>query len=190
METISGKLVVRRHTDRNGVVIKEATLRCSLGKFHVKSYQLETLQLGEYDGFFTLTKIDSCCQNHQGKLLIGIEATIGKMAFISQPEVLSSHEIAETKVPYQLSLLDEENIETDNDNTSLSEPIITQTRLIDDELEDKDEQLFGSLYPLGEEVVLDALEDRHILRQQADRLKDMGYQLNPKAQKWSLHFFE
>lgn len=200
METIlPGKLVVRHITDRNGSVIKKATLRNSLGKFHVKSYQLKTLQPGEYDGFFTLAKVDPCCQHQQGKFLLGVVVTIEKMAFISQPQILPSTEVTETKTPSQLSLLqeeneepeeNEENIETDNDTLSSSAPIITQTRLSDDDLEDKDEQLFGSLYPLGEEVELDALQDRQILRQQADRLKDMGYQLNPKAQKWSLHFFE
>jgi len=205
MLNILGKLVVRT-IERQGKTYKEGLLRCSLGKFYVKYLYLASLPIGEYEGFFTMTKIEPYCQSHQGKFLLGLEASIDKMAFISQPGNGLSTEETETLSLRQLSLMNneeneesEETINADNDQHLSSTSIKTQVNFIGDNLSDnidetestdEDEALFGSLYPLGEEVELDASEDRAVLRQQVNRLKEIGYQFDAKSQKWALHFFE
>jgi len=52
--------------------------------------------------------------------------------------------------------------------------------------EDGDAALFGVLWPLGDVVKLDATVDRRVLRQQRDRLGDLGYEFAPLSQDWHL----
>ena len=49
-----------------------------------------------------------------------------------------------------------------------------------------DATLFGALWPLGDVVKLDATVDRRVLRQQRDRLGDLGYEFAPLSQDWHL----
>jgi hypothetical protein len=42
------------------------------------------------------------------------------------------------------------------------------------------------LWPLGDVVKLDATVDRRVLRQQRDRLGDLGYEFAPLSQDWHL----
>ncbi|MCB2028386.1 MAG: DUF3275 family protein, partial [Rhodoferax sp.] len=49
-----------------------------------------------------------------------------------------------------------------------------------------DAALFGTLWPLGETVKLDATVDRRVLRQQRDRLGELGYEFAPLSQDWHL----
>ena len=52
--------------------------------------------------------------------------------------------------------------------------------------DDGDAALFGTLWPLGDVVKLDATVDRRVLRQQRDRLGDLGYEFAPLSQDWHL----
>ena len=47
-------------------------------------------------------------------------------------------------------------------------------------------RVFGALWPLGDVVKLDATVDRRVLRQQRDRLGDLGYEFAPLSQDWHL----
>ncbi|HBO79846.1 MAG TPA: hypothetical protein DD502_17030, partial [Cupriavidus sp.] len=49
-----------------------------------------------------------------------------------------------------------------------------------------DAALFGTLWPLGEIVKLDATVDRRVLREQRDRLGVLGYEFAPLSQDWHL----
>ena len=51
---------------------------------------------------------------------------------------------------------------------------------------DGDAALFDTLWPLGDVVKLDATVDRRVLRQQRDRLGDLGYEFAPLSQDWHL----
>jgi hypothetical protein len=55
---------------------------------------------------------------------------------------------------------------------------------LDELLDDSDERLFGSLWPLGQSVKLDTTVDRALFRQQKDRLKALGYKFQPVGQTW------
>ncbi|MHA7918838.1 DUF3275 family protein, partial [Alloalcanivorax xenomutans] len=47
-----------------------------------------------------------------------------------------------------------------------------------------DAKLFGPLWPLSDAVKLDATVDRRRLRQQCDRLHQLGYEFAPLSQDW------
>ncbi|ATN36829.1 hypothetical protein ACO34A_23925 (plasmid) [Rhizobium sp. ACO-34A] len=47
-----------------------------------------------------------------------------------------------------------------------------------------DAVLFGTLWPLGDIVKLDATVDRRLLREQRDRLNALGYTFAPLTQDW------
>ncbi len=47
-----------------------------------------------------------------------------------------------------------------------------------------DAKLFGALYPLGLAIKLDATVDRRLLRQQRDRLEQLGYALDYRTQEF------
>ena len=48
----------------------------------------------------------------------------------------------------------------------------------------EDAALFGTLWPLGDVVKLDATVDRRTLREQRDRLGALGYEFEPLSQQW------
>ena len=50
---------------------------------------------------------------------------------------------------------------------------------------EKDAKLFGLLWPLGDQIKLDATVDRNLFRQQRDRLKELGYSFKPVGQLWT-----
>ncbi|MGJ8518411.1 DUF3275 family protein [Carnimonas bestiolae] len=50
----------------------------------------------------------------------------------------------------------------------------------------EDVELFGHIWPLRESVKLDSTVDRGLFRAQISRLKQLGYQFDPKTQTW--HF--
>ncbi len=47
-----------------------------------------------------------------------------------------------------------------------------------------DAELFGTNWPLGDVVKLDATVDRRVLREQRDRLTALGYTFAPLTQDW------
>lgn len=49
---------------------------------------------------------------------------------------------------------------------------------------DPDQALFGLLWPLGQEVRLDATVDRLTQRSQVARLRELGYEMDIKSQMW------
>lgn len=51
---------------------------------------------------------------------------------------------------------------------------------------DPDKALFGLLWPLGQEVRLDATVDRLTQRSQVARLRELGYEMDIKTQLWKL----
>ena len=174
MLTIFGKMLVRDSGKQSHEPLKEGWLKCSLGRFYIKSFQLDSLAAGDYEGFFTLMKIDPCCHQHQGKFVLGLEAVIEKMAFTSQ--LLSEN--PEASIFKQTPLLPEGEIFLENKS-----PLQALQALNDDE------KLFGELYPLLQSVKLDASQDRNTLRKQVNRLKEIGYRFDEKAQQWVSHVY-
>ena len=67
-----------------------------------------------------------------------------------------------------------------------SEPAIASADASANADDDGDAALFGALWPLGDVVKLDATVDRRVLRQQRDRLGDLGYEFAPLSQDWHL----
>ena len=49
-----------------------------------------------------------------------------------------------------------------------------------------DSALFGTIWPLGDTVRLDTTVDRKQLRQQCNRLTELGYVHNFKLQVWTI----
>ena len=67
-----------------------------------------------------------------------------------------------------------------------SEPAVASADASAHADDEGDAALFGALWPLGDVVKLDATVDRRVLRQQRDRLGDLGYEFAPLSQDWHL----
>ncbi len=75
----------------------------------------------------------------------------------------------------------EKKVETTSDNKEPSDN--SQSTLLDDDMPN-DEELFGSLWPLQDQVKLDSTHDRNRIRAQCERLHQLGYLPNSKEQVW------
>jgi cell division septation protein DedD len=53
------------------------------------------------------------------------------------------------------------------------------------DVDEADQELFGTVWPLGETVRLDSTVDRQRLRQQCQRLSELGYAMDFKSQAWN-----
>lgn len=170
MITIQGKLLVTTIQSGNRS-LKTGLLQCSIGQFNLKYDQLDTLDAGEYEGFFEISSINPCCHNHQGKYYFELEVTTSKVALLSVPKALpvdghNSHK--------EVMLSDTSEYEDD---------VANQITLLTTHIPN-DAELFSLLWPLGDKVQLDATQSREKLKAQQQRLKQLGYQPNHKDQAW------
>lgn len=61
---------------------------------------------------------------------------------------------------------------------------MTKEELEQQAVPDPDKALFGLIWPLGQEVRLDATVDRLTQRSQVARLRELGYEMDIKSQMW------
>ena len=179
MITLPGQLAIRTIHGRNGD-FNVGRLAPSIGEFVIKNAELDQYREGKYEG----------------DLVIELRAHLGGMT-LSGIDPLSSDE-AKRLSPQEVDPIDEEaqapapaaavSPEAEDDSQA-SNPLIDTTPF-GSSMPDKtatqndDVTLFGSLWPLGDIVKLDATVDRRLLRQQRDRLGTMGYEFAPLSQDW------
>lgn len=194
MITLSGQLAIRTIHGRNGD-FNVGRLATSIGEFVIKNAELDQYREGKYDGEFVITEIRPSTYNTSGRMVIEIRAHLGGMT-LSSIDPLSSAE-AQQLSPQEVDPIDEEtqapaptasaSAETVEDSEA-SNPLIDTTpfgsTVPDTAATEADAALFGALWPLGNAVKLDATVDRRLLRQQRDRLGEMGYEFAPLSQDW------
>lgn len=168
--TVPGTLIINSH-EREGKLTKSGWLKSPIGDFNVKYSHLDSIDNGEYEGLFTIAKIGQGCYDYQGKYYFEVEATLEKVAFFHA--VNSAADIQKSVKEKKAKKTSDKKEPSDN----------SQSTLLDDDMPN-DEELFGSLWPLQDQVQLDNTHDRSRIRAQCERLQQLGYLPNSKEQVW------
>lgn len=195
MITIPGQLAIKTIHGRNGD-FNVGRLATSIGEFVVKNAELDQYTEGKYEGDFAIVEIRPSTYSANGRMVIEIRALLGGMT-LSNIDALSRDEACQLS-PQEIDPIDEEAQAPMPKASTKAKPRRTHDPLIDTtpfgskpvdvvpEASTDDMALFGTLWPLGEIVKLDATVDRRLLRQQRDRLGALGYEFAPLSQDWHL----
>ncbi|EPB9494599.1 TPA: DUF3275 family protein [Pseudomonas aeruginosa] len=200
MITIPGQLAIRTIHGRNGD-FNVGRLATSIGEFVVKNAELDQYDEGKYEGDFIIAEIRPSTYNTNGRMVIEIRAHLGGMT-LSNVDRLSKDE-AQKLSPHEVDPIDEEaqaltpvpRPAAKPKAVSPHDPLVDTTPFgsepeaatpAEASTDADDAALFGTLWPLGAIVKLDATVDRRVLRQQRDRLDAMGYRFEPLSQDWHL----
>ncbi len=203
MITIPGQLAIKTIHGRNGD-FNVGRLATSIGEFVVKNAELDQYTEGKYEGDFVIAEIRPSTYNANGRMVIEIRALLGGMT-LSNIDALSRDE-ARRLSPQEVDPIDEEaqapapavpQAKPKAKPRSPRDPLVDTTPFGSEPAaasaeatahadDDGDAALFGTLWPLGDVVKLDATVDRRVLRQQRDRLGDLGYEFAPLSQDWHL----
>ena len=171
---MTGTLAIREIHGRNGAFMV-GTLNTQIGSFAIKDPLLDQYDEGTYDGEF---EIDSIYQGHYiagGRSVTEIRAKIANM-MINDIDDIAPAPIESEPDPIDI----EPVVTTPKEDVKPSEEIIEPVTKQDDNA------LFGSLMPLGNRLKLDATVDRKTLREQVERLGELGYEFDAKEQIWSI----
>lgn len=197
MITIPGTLSVRSLNGRFGQ-FNVGKLRTSIGEFSVKDASLEQLKEGKYTGNFVIDQIKPSSYLYEGRFTVEVRAYLESMLLDEKDEL--SHEEAASLEGKTVDPLEQEQAESvkpevqpapaEDEMPFGMEPHELKSKAASQKpttasTGSDDEKLFGILWPIGEEVKLDATVDRQVLRLQTQRLGQLGYELNFKTQTWS-----
>jgi len=151
MIKLSGSVQIRSITGRNGS-FNVGRLNTEIGEFAVKR-GIEEFDAGVYSGEFTISRIYPASFVIGGRSIVEVRADVEAIALIDVDTTFE--ELASTVVEAE------------------PEPETVTA------LPDEDAELFGDIWPLEDKVKLDPTVDRSLLRKQATRLKELGYQFQP-----------
>ncbi|VXC23844.1 conserved hypothetical protein [Pseudomonas sp. 8Z] len=196
MISIDGELAIRTITGRNGN-FNVGRLITRIGEFAVKDALLEQYGEGKYQGTFVITQISPSSWTASGRTVIEVRARLDSMT-LDGMDNLSPAE-AENLVQQVIDPLDEEQPTpatlkphtpiADDAPFGMSPAELKSTKPRSKpttaESAAADEELFGSIWPLGAEVKLDPTVDRQRMRNQIERLRCLGYELDFKNQAWA-----
>lgn len=174
MISIPGELIIVQRTGRYGN-FNVAKLVTSIGEFSVREKSLDQYEPGEYEGEFLIKQIKSTSFTYSNKIITECCAIIEKMTLVEQHQINNSKNRTnddDHDDPVVRDIQKTSTTETHNDDKSNN--IANKT----------DEDLFGSLWPLGDQVKLDSTEDRLKLRAQRERLLALEYIFDFKTQTW------
>lgn len=200
MINIPGQLAIKTIHGRNGD-FNVGRLATSIGEFVIKNAELDQYAEGKYDGDFIITEIRPSTYTASGRMVIEIRAHLGGMT-LSSIDRLSRDEASRLS-PQEVDPIDEEVTAPAPAvaRPKSKPPAAKKTRVASDPLDDttpfgitdpatkadteaEDAALFGTLWPLGDVVKLDATVNRRTLREQRDRLGTLGYEFEPLSQQW------
>lgn len=150
MIKLSGSVQIRSIDGRNGS-FNVGRLITEIGEFAVKR-GIEEFDPGAYSGEFTISRIYPASYVIGGRSIVEVRADIEAIALVDVDTSVDEQELIAAVEP-------EPEVET--------------------ELPGEDAELFGELWPLDDKVKLDPTVDRSLLRRQATRLKELGYQFQP-----------
>ena len=152
MIKLSGSVQIRSIDGRNGS-FNVGRLITEIGEFAVKR-GIEEFDPGSYSGEFTISRIYPASYVIGGRSIVEVRADVEAIA-------LSEVDTTDEGQDVLPSIEPEPEPETDA------------------ALPDEDAELFGELWPLQDKVKLDPTVARALLRRQASRLKELGYQFQP-----------
>ena len=196
---IDGQLAIRTITGRNGN-FNVGRLATSIGEFVIKDALLDQYTEGKYRGSFAISEIRPSYYSTGGRLVVEIRAKVDSMT-LDDVDNLTAEDAAQLS-PTEPDPLDEEPDNPSVPDTPRKARKPTPTRAAQMPPDDapfgmdssssstknaqqhKDAELFGTIWPLGDEVRLDTTVDRQRLRAQCARLGELGYELDFKLQLW------
>ncbi len=200
MIKLSGTLTIRIRESRYGA-FSVGQLLTEIGEFAVKDSMFDQYEEGRYEGDFVISKIYNGSYTISNRVISQVCADINSVelstadveeqaeeAFVQDPiekeQSLSTHEASSRDESTAASLKDDstsvkdESSETiGNDESDLGYESTTDA---DSEMRD----LFGLLWPLGQRVKIDSTVDRKLIRQQRDKLNELGYTFQAVGQVW------
>ncbi|KTT49689.1 hypothetical protein SB11R_10160 [Pseudomonas oryzihabitans] len=201
MIKISGHLAIRTINGRNGD-FNVGRLSTSIGEFVIKDALLEQYVEGRYSGEFVITEIRASSYSSGGRLVVEVRARLDSM-ILDDLHTLTAEDNARIDAQSPDPLEEERPISPPPAKIRTPRPARTTTTAVDDEApfgmpvaqpagagavpeaEGADQELFGTIWPLGDTVRLDPTVDRQLLRQQCRRLEQLGYIMDFKSQAWS-----
>jgi hypothetical protein len=187
---VSGKLVVKTINGRNGA-FNVGLLETSIGSFSVKDRELEQYSAGTYAGQFVIGKVFMHSWSYGANSGSEIRVRLDAMNIASNNELTPDDECKlippvndpmeeETPEPVKpaqeqadLPAAQSAPAEKAPETRGTKRPQFTVPSPAEQEA--GDQTLFGSLWPLGDVVKLDATVSRQVLRQQKARLTQLGY---------------
>lgn len=194
MISITGQLAIRTISGRLGL-FNVGRLSTSIGEFTIKDALLDQYQEGKYRGDFAIKQIRPSYYSHGGRLVVEIRAelegmTLDDVTGLSQEdeEHLSTNvpdpleeEAPPAKKPTAPSRHPRINASSSNEPFGMDPPTPTTASASGG----ADADLFGTVWPLANEVKLDTTVDRQRLRAQCARLEQLGYTMDFKSQTWT-----
>lgn len=192
---VAGKLVIKTINGRNGA-FNVGLLETAIGSFSIKDRELEQYTAGVYQGQFLIGRIFMHAWSHGANSGTEIRARLDEMN-IETNDALNPGDEQKLSPPVN-DPLDEETSEgasvpaaADHDNASEPPAPVARSQKraqftvpTPAEQEEGDQALFGTLWPLGAVVKLDATAPRHTLRKQKARLTQLGYDFNAQEQQF------
>ena len=207
MIKIPGHLAIRTIQGRNGA-FNVGRLSTSIGEFVIKDAVLEQHVEGKYRGEFVITEIRASSYSTGGRLVIEIRARLDSMV-LEDLDALTAYDNAQIDAQSPDPLDEEQPVaapppKAPPQPARPARPASTPAAPADDsapfempvspaaapvtpvpDVDEADQELFGTVWPLGETVRLDSTVDRQRLRQQCQRLSELGYAMDFKSQAWN-----
>ncbi|MCX8578691.1 DUF3275 family protein [Gilliamella sp. B2776] len=177
MISIPGELVITTRTGKYGN-FNVAKLFTSIGEFSLKDNKLlDQYEAGKYEGSFVIKQIKSSSYSYGNRVVIEC------CAYIEDMDLVNSFNLDETDS--EIIHISEDPIcqrESSEVQKVNSEHQSEETMIIHSS---GDAELFGFLWPIGDQVKLDSTEDRLKIRSQKKRLIELGYCFDYKSQCWN-----
>ena len=180
--SIPGTLIVKWISGRNGD-FAVGDLHTPIGEFRVKDALLDQFDAGEYHGIFWISQIYSKSYEYRGRITIETRANLADLQIESESD---AGEVPEG--PAEPDPLDEAPPAPPPPPAPQAQQAPVDRPEQGATITDADERLFGTelcdLIVEGQSFKLDATVDRKRLRQQRDRLGELGYEFEARSQTW------
>ncbi len=175
-------------------------LLTEIGEFAVKDPMFDQYDEGRYEGDFVISKIYNGPYTVSNRVVVQLCADIDSVVLLSAAVEQQEDEAFEQDPIENEQSLSSSELETSNkaQPSEQSETAFLEDESTTDEGDlgyepttdaDSDEselrELFGLLWPLGSSVKLDSTVNRIVLRQQRDKLDELGYTFKAVGQVWS-----
>ena len=154
------------------------TLLTELGEFTIKDKSIDQLSQGQYSGQFVISRIFPGHYSVGNRLVVETKAVID--SFTLDQKVEEDEAFVDRHPSLEVDPIEDEQSTVEE----ASKPAETKSCVSKDA---GDQALFGILWPLGQQVKLDATVDRGLLRNQKKRLETLGYTLDIVTQEWVLN---
>ncbi|MBW9263057.1 MAG: DUF3275 family protein [Candidatus Thiodiazotropha sp. (ex. Lucinisca nassula)] len=173
MVTVKGRMAVNVINGRNGQ-FSVATLYSEIGDFVVRYEGLDQYDAGTYEGKFVIRDTDVWIR------AFGVGKIIEPVVFLQDLILDNADEGLQESIPDAIP-----DPAEDEPKPRRKASLGLDKKAHGDFSHDELKQLFGKIWPLGEQIQLDPTVGRPIFRAQKEYLKSVGYKFDPTDQVWN-----